>query len=396
MVSLLAVLFVLSSAVAMDIPITKHWDGGFRSDFCEPITQTMHHWTAHLIFDHHVDTLDIWVADVQQTLNGGKEFVLVNKASYGEQKAGDKLCVKLIGRVTGDIVPKARFYIEGMDGPVSATQKPIRHTAKPGTPQTFSYVTGKVLYEYYGFDPSDYKKGITVLQHGGFDEDSGSVVLDPAGTGEHVLKVFYEKGHYIKVRGHRGIQFYWTPISPQTTLTLSYDIYFDPNFDWVKGGKLPGLWGGSQTCSGGRHNEECFSTRFMWRTGGGGELYAYIPSGQRADFCTKNICNFDYGNSLGRDSWHFKKGVWQNIAQEVKLNTPGKQDGTAKVWYNGKQVYEINNVNFRTKSSVTIDGIFFSTFFGGSSPDWAPTRDSYVYFKNFVLSNDVTPGHIIG
>ncbi|XP_046564703.1 uncharacterized protein LOC124273478 [Haliotis rubra] len=395
MMFLLAVLLLISSVVAMDIPITDHWDGGFKSEFCEPITKNLQHWTAHAIFDHHINHLDVWVAEVQKTLNGGKEFVLVNKQSYGDQKVGDKLCVKLVGRTDGDIVPKGRFYIEGMDGPVSA-HTPNIQTPKPGTPHTSSHVTGKVLYARNGFDPNDYKHGITVLQHGSFDENSGSVVLDPTGTGEHVLKVFYEKGHYVHVRGHRGIQFYWTPITPHTRLTLSYDIYFDPHFDWVKGGKLPGLWGGSQTCSGGRHYEDCFSTRFMWRTGGGGELYAYIPTGQRSDFCTKNICNFDFGNSLGRDSWHFQKGVWQNIAQEVQLNTPGKLDGWAKVWYNGKQVYQINNVKFRTKTSVTIDGIFFSTFFGGGSADWAPTRDSYAYFKNFVLSSDESPGQIIG
>jgi len=58
-------------------------------------------------------------------------------------------------------------------------------------------------------------------------------------------------------------------------MMLSYEIAFDSNFDWVKGGKLPGLRGGlnSTGCSGGNQADglSCFSSRLMWRTNGQGE-----------------------------------------------------------------------------------------------------------------------------
>lgn len=98
---------------------------------------------------------------------------------------------------------------------------------------------------------------------------------------------------------------------------------------------VKGLWGGATgTCSGGRHSEECFSTRFMWRTGGAGEVYGYITrSHQRSDLCDQPDVHCDpvYGSSLGRGKWHFRKGHWQNIAQLVHLNTPGRADGYIKV-----------------------------------------------------------------
>lgn len=56
---------------------------------------------------------------------------------------------------------------------------------------------------------------------------------------------------------------------------LPPQVAFDPNFHWVKGGKLPGLYGesanASSICTGGNHEPNCFSARLMWRNGGEGE-----------------------------------------------------------------------------------------------------------------------------
>jgi hypothetical protein len=58
-------------------------------------------------------------------------------------------------------------------------------------------------------------------------------------------------------------------------MLLSYEIAFEAGFDWVKGGKLPGLRGGlnSTGCSGGNqaNGQDCFSFRVMWRENGSGE-----------------------------------------------------------------------------------------------------------------------------
>jgi hypothetical protein len=58
-------------------------------------------------------------------------------------------------------------------------------------------------------------------------------------------------------------------------MIISYEVAFDSGFDWVKGGKLPGLRGGPDpnNCSGGNqaNGTNCFSSRLMWRTDGAGE-----------------------------------------------------------------------------------------------------------------------------
>ena len=41
-------------------------------------------------------------------------------------------------------------------------------------------------------------------------------------------------GHYVNVHSHRGLQFYGRPTAAATSMTLSYDIYFSPGFDFVK------------------------------------------------------------------------------------------------------------------------------------------------------------------
>ena len=116
---------------------------------------------------------------------------------------------------------------------------------------------------------------------------------------------------------------------------------FGSEFDFVKGGKLPGLFGGDTSCSGGAESERCFSTRFMWRRDGDGEVYGYLPNEQAGGFCDDPDvhCNYDYGHSLGRGSWQFVPGEWVRIAQVVTLNTPGSLDGSIVVLVNGEEVY---------------------------------------------------------
>lgn len=221
---------------------------------------------------------------------------------------------------------------------------------------------------------------------------------DPVGLPGSVLRCFYQKGAYVNVHSHRGAQFYGRPTQPRTSMLLSYDIYFSPGFDFVKGGKLPGLFGGATNCSGGRHSDACFSTRLMWRTNGDGEVYAYIPTEQVSEFCNipDNHCNFEYGNSLGRGAWRFVTGRWQNIAQHITLNTPGRMDGRLRVWYNGQPVLEVNDLNFRNNGDIQVEGIFFSTFFGGSDSSWVPSADCYTYYKNFVIADDAIHPAVIG
>ncbi|KAL8279651.1 hypothetical protein RQP46_007964 [Phenoliferia psychrophenolica] len=58
---------------------------------------------------------------------------------------------------------------------------------------------------------------------------------------------------------------------PQGRSVITYKVAFSKGFDFVNGGKLPGIFGGYGECSGGIRNTHCFSARLMWRTHGTGE-----------------------------------------------------------------------------------------------------------------------------
>lgn len=196
------------------------------------------------------------------------------------------------------------------------------------------------------------------------------------------LRVHYPQGSSSKSFALRtnapmgGLQFYATPVQePTDRLNLRYYVRFADPFDFVKGGKLPGLFGG--VMHSGRKvpdGTNGFSTRYMWREQGAGEVYAYLPSSK------------DYGTSLGRGAWHFQPGRWHCLEQEVTLNTPRKRDGSIRVWVDGKQVLGEQELLFRTVDSLKIEGILFSTFFGGRDASWAPPHDTSVDFAAFAIA----------
>jgi hypothetical protein len=98
-------------------------------------------------------------------------------------------------------------------------------------------------------------------------------------TSGPVLRVQYPAGSF-QDNNAGGAQMYamWNSSAsgePFQSMLISYEIAFDAGFDWVKGGKLPGIRGGPDpdNCSGGKqaNGTNCFSSRLMWRTDGAGE-----------------------------------------------------------------------------------------------------------------------------
>jgi hypothetical protein len=98
----------------------------------------------------------------------------------------------------------------------------------------------------------------------------------------------------------------------------------------------------------------------MWRQKGEGEIYAYLPeSVQRNDLCDNkvNICNPDYGFSLGRGTFKFTTGKWVSVRQTLTINSPNKTNGVLTLDINGKRVLTENKLAFRTNDSGRVAGI---------------------------------------
>ncbi|KAH9821837.1 family 14 polysaccharide lyase [Melampsora americana] len=173
-----------------------------------------------------------------------------------------------------------------------------------------------------------------------------------------VMQVLYPKGSANPDRRNNtrpigGIGFYASPLdlSTSTNVSLYYSVFFPSNFDFNKGGKLPGLYGGSTGCSGGLESDECFSTRLMFRTNGTGELYLYAPkSRQVPSLCQTpplSDCNAEYGYSIGRGAWNFTRGGWTNVRQDIWLNNGEENDGGFNIWIDGQLALHSDQVYYR-------------------------------------------------
>ena len=164
---------------------------------------------------------------------------------------------------------------------------------------------------------------------------------------------------------------------------LSYWVKFDTGFEFVRGGKLPGLCGGA-CATGGRDVEtDRFSIRYMWRSGGEAQVYSYLT----------NPPNPGYGLDMGVGSWRWQAdGKWHHIQEELILNTGNAKDGIIRVWYDkptsAKPTFEQNNLTYydRVKyPDLGIDKLIFSTFHGGNDAAWSPRKDVHAYFADFQL-----------
>lgn len=234
-----------------------------------------------------------------------------------------------------------------------------------------------------GFDLSHWKKRWSLPDEHSFGWENFTRVQSPSDNKNYYLRVVYPEGSFSPSQTKKsglpvgGAQFISQPSSdflPAESLRLRYEVMFEENFDFVKGGKLPGLYGGD-AISGGDipDGTNGFSARLMWRENGAGEVYAYLPTSE------------EYGTSIGRGSWYFQPGQWHTIDLQVQLNDVGSNNGSIVLGVDGKTVIEENEVLFRTVDTLKIDGIFFSTFFGGSDSSWATPKTTYVYFDNFKL-----------
>ncbi len=246
----------------------------------------------------------------------------------------------------------------------------------------FSSETATASVLWSGDFRQNWQQDWQVQTQGGWGKENLEIIRQPQGPFSEFLRVHYPANSASPSVSRKsnvplgGGQFYATlGIAPQERLRLSYSVRFPADFDFVKGGKLPGLYGGIGNSGGTIPNgRDGFSSRLMWRRNGAGEIYAYLPSSQ------------DYGTSLGQGSWRFQPGQWQRIEQELWLNHPGQVDGQAKIWIDGRLVLDQGNLLFRTASELQIDGIFFSTFFGGGDRSWATPKDTEIDFANFEVS----------
>ena len=213
-----------------------------------------------------------------------------------------------------------------------------------------------------------------------------------------VLRMKYVKNKHgatsgVKISALPGGKF------PAEKLEFGYDVYFPPNFGWVKGGKLPGVCiGVGKTCAtGGDWKQNQGSARFMWRSKDGKNAYIigylYLPVGgnfkkayARQGAGYKKVT--DPGDRTGHDLWHGELPInrgWNSLRMKIQMNTPERADGVFEIEVNGK-TRTVNDVMWRDNSKVKINMMNFVTFFGGGSSSWDSKVDTYTKYKNFWIA----------
>lgn len=268
-------------------------------------------------------------------------------------------------------------------GGIASSDRWFISTAPAMKSPTVTYNASNFLWSDK-FQTNDWMQHWQIRAAGSWGWQNATAIADSSGRFSKVLRVRYPAGSCSPTVSDKtkapvgGTQFFADlGMQPRNSLRLSYYVRFSPNFDFIKGGKLPGLFGGAinpdkQIPDG----TDSFSTRYMWRENGEGEVYAYLPTSKK------------HGTSIGRGNWQFQPGIWYLLEQEVRLNQPGQQDGRLRVWVNGKPVLDQNNLTFRNSDRLQIEGIFFSTFFGGSTPTWATPKDVYADFADFAVISE--------
>ncbi len=201
---------------------------------------------------------------------------------------------------------------------------------------------------------------------------------------------------------------------PSKSATLTYSLYFEPGFDFAKGGKLPGLAaaGFDSGCTEDgqeKRDTKNWSVRLMWRNNGRVELYSYDqsrPSGScgidRIIDAVEGDMKFEPPGQIPpgyENKFRFVAGTWYTITIAVKVNSnnsvvyannpttgvrePISADGAETLQIgdaNGNVLRTLtyNNVALRDECDGTcpasvpdspetwVNAVFFSTFFGGN------------------------------
>lgn len=216
----------------------------------------------------------------------------------------------------------------------------------------------------------------------GLQENRVSIIAGSTGNKSNAMRIRYPA--FTRGLENGGVQ--WrSRLAKRDDLYVSYWVKFGPGFDFVRGGKLPGLAGGTAN-TGGSTNQNAipngydgWSARMMWRPQGYAVQYVYHP---------------DQPNTTGGQDFrwdlngqrYFTPGQWHKVETRIKMNTPGVRNGIVQAWFDGVLALDRRNVRFRDISTLGIDQFLFCTIFGGSDATWATTKEEFSYFDNFIVS----------
>lgn len=213
--------------------------------------------------------------------------------------------------------------------------------------------------------------------------------------GQSSLAIKYPTGKY--GTKNTGAQWVMELDDVYEDVMLSYSVKFKKGFDFVKGGKLPGLAGGTApTGNVAANGYNGWTARMMWRTAhtgnpgspkqktSGALSYAkFYQSGPDQDGRIEDQIMWVDPDG---DFTELKSNRWYEVSQRIKMNDPGVDNGILQIWLDNELVVDMQDVRFRNTASLGIDKVYFSTFFGGGY-SWRTSKYETAYFDNFLIVN---------
>lgn len=175
-----------------------------------------------------------------------------------------------------------------------------------------------------------------------------------------------------------------SPLPAAENVRLSFSVKFCPDFDFARGGKLHGLGSSRPVTGGNAVSDDRWSARLMWRREGGLMTYVYHQDMKGR-----------FGDTQTAGDFRFIPGQYHRVDLTLQLNSqPAVADGVMTVAVDGAQLIQHTNLRFRSTdaSRGLIQSMLFSTFHGGSSPNWAPRtpdgdfKQDCAYFDDFVVT----------
>jgi hypothetical protein len=171
---------------------------------------------------------------------------------------------------------------------------------------------------------------------------------------------------------------------PGLEYSLNYDVRFDKEFQFVKGGKLLGL-GPVNHITGGRPIvPDGWSARVTFKEGGAVRLYTYHQDmqGQYGDRGHVQL------------PFTFEKERFYSVSLHVRVNdSPQSANGFSRLYVDGEMLERHEGLRLRGSGGEEslINKFMFSSFHGGHEPDWAPRnadgsyKTVYATFDNIAV-----------
>ena len=172
---------------------------------------------------------------------------------------------------------------------------------------------------------------------------------------------------------------YRMPIPHNKEYTVNYDIFFEDGFEWVLGGKLPGLSPAIYSIGCTDIKPDRWSVRLMWRKEG--RLVEYLYHQNRESTCGDDI----------ESGFFFETGRWYTISIHTRVNDPvSASNGFVDLYVDGNLVASKDSLKHRSVDTPEseICYFFFSTLHGGHEQKHATSKTVYSRYDNI----EVFPG----